>query len=843
MFRRLLALGLGLAALSPALHAQVPGDVELLGRVHGTRPPQAYYELMARRPDAFNLKRAWKRRAPAFRGAAVGADLSPRLGVDGPAGVLGPREGAVEGTFRFPLLLGSFSDSPVSPPFTPAQVQIEFFDGPNSRYATIPEFYAEVSGGKVVMVGETHGWERAALTQSQVTAEQSALPGRVGDFIIQLLAAADDGSINWGLYDNDGPDGIPNSGDDDGFVDLLAVMHPTQGAECDGSLDRVWSHKWSLQEAVGQVFWTNTPSASGGRIRVDDYAIQPVRSCDGSSINQIGVFAHELGHGFGLPDLYCTSGGCAHTGVGRWGLMGSGAWGCTANVNTPERPCHMEAWSKAMLGWVELETLPTGADLGVLTLPPVERQEKVFRLNAPDGSGDYFLIENRQRVGFDGGVPATGLLVWRIDAQRVAGRWAENTVNNDRNRLGVWLLQADGLNNLGSASGSNRGDAGDPFPGSSGAVQLHAGSTPSTLTHQGNASGLTLLGIEQVGEDMYFRALTRFQEVTVRTAGDAGTGGLLTVNGVHVSGTQTVLSAAPFQHVPLEAAAGENVSDGVRRGFERWQDDNTLPRTRTFVVGLEDAVLVAEYGNLEMRVRTQVQGEQFGVSPGTVSTNPTTSDLWFPQGTQVTFTAGATTGFRFLSWTGTLAGATNPVTRALSAPVDATAVFELSYRVAGASQGFEAAVTQELVLLAENGNAPVTWTLLSGRVPEGMSFDPSGLVRGAALESGDFALGLQAVGALGLTATGTVTLNVARPNVGVGTLVSPFLLATPPLPTELQAMFLDRAGNGNGFYDLGDLRAFLLANPGLPMTAAQQAAVRMLVPVLSFGRGLPAGER
>ena len=46
--------------------------------------------------------------------------------------------------------------------------------------------------------------------------------------------------IDWGLYDNDGPDGMPNSGDDDGFVDVLSVLHPQRGGECGGPGGGEW---------------------------------------------------------------------------------------------------------------------------------------------------------------------------------------------------------------------------------------------------------------------------------------------------------------------------------------------------------------------------------------------------------------------------------------------------------------------------------------------------------------------------------------------------------------------------------------------------------------------------
>ena len=217
---------------------------------------------------------------------------------------------------------------------------------------------------------------------------------------------------DFGQFDNDGPDGIPNSGDDDGYVDVLAVMHPTPGGECSSSErpNRIWSHRWNLYSSAfleggswaqeildNEGYLTQTPAAGGGGIKLLDYTIQPVTTCAGTEINTIGVFAHELGHGFGLPDLYGV--GSDQNGIGNWGLMGTGSWGC--NGASSERPCHMSAWSKSVLGWGEVQTLTPGQDLGTLSLEPVVTSGTIFRIDSGDGSGEYILLENRQRIGFD----------------------------------------------------------------------------------------------------------------------------------------------------------------------------------------------------------------------------------------------------------------------------------------------------------------------------------------------------------------------------------------------------------------------------------------------------------
>jgi Putative Ig domain len=225
------------------------------------------------------------------------------------------------------------------------------------------------------------------------------------------------------------------------------------------------------------------------------------------------------------------------------------------------------------------------------------------------------------------------------------------------------------------------------------------------------------------------------------------------------------------------------------------------------------------------------------VTAGSITTDPTSPDSWFTEGTPVGLLASATTGFGFVRWTGALSGQSNPALLQMSGPLDAGALFELTYRVpAGLRHEVQAATPLEVVLDAENGADPVTWTLLKGLLPEGLALRQDGVISGAALESGDFPLTVQAVDAAGLVATGSLTLAVTRPAVGVQALVGTFL-GNPTALNELQTLYLDRAGNRNGSYDLGDLRAFFLANRDLPMTAEQQAIVRTLVPAVTFGSG------
>jgi M6 family metalloprotease-like protein len=825
----LVALALG-AGATPAF-AQ---DVEMLGRRYGTQPPAGYFQERARNPDAFRFTRGRAEPARMLEAARTmqSGTAVRAFGAGAPARALGPRDPVV-GTYRIPMLLGLYSDSPPGNPlYNRQQVQTAFFDAPSG---TVTEYYDEVSGGALDLVGETRDWTRAAAThtQSAVTQGQSALVCcGIGDFIKDLISLQ--GNLNWGVFDNDGPDGVPNSGDDDGYVDALAIMHPDRGAECGGvgSSSRIWSHKWTLTDASSsrQPYATSSPRTGGGFILIEDYFVQgllscpagPPRACDPGCLNEIGVFAHEAGHAFGLPDLYDTRpSGTPHSGAGNWEVMSHGTWGC--DDRTPAQPCHMGAWSKAMLGWVDVITLDPDMDHGVLSLPPVETSGIVYRIDAQDGSGEYFLIENRQRIGYDQRLFEEGLLVWQIDANALAQRWTSNLVNAYSD-MAVWIRQADGREHL-STLALSAGDAGDPFPGGTGNTAFHAVSLPSSNSRDGNFSGLTLFDIRIVGDAVDFHALTRLTRMTVRPAGSSANG-LFMVDGDALGGSPPhVVLSPPFTSRTIEAAIGEIVRPGERRPFVQWTDAPSAPRTRVVVTPVVDTDYEAAFGAIQYQLAIPMAGGINGVEPGVVTTTPASSDLWFAPNTVVDLSIAARTGFSFLDWTDALAGRTNPTTVTLDAPIFGGANFQLTYAVADVDLAIPAAVAQDLQLVAANGTPPILWSVVAGSLPPGIGLSDFGRLTGAAVAAGAFPVTVEAADGLGLTDQASIDFQVADPTLSIEALAARFVLSGAAIDA-LQEAYVDYQGNGNGAYDLGDFRAWVLAHPSLPMSASIVASPR-----------------
>ncbi|MBT3252550.1 MAG: M6 family metalloprotease domain-containing protein [Candidatus Marinimicrobia bacterium] len=382
----------------------------------------------------------------------------------------------------FPVILGSYSDSD-DDPNAGDMLQQELFDGPWPS-VTMTEHYEEMSMGQFHVSGGVYGWYELSETGHHYGGTDNGWDGGVGDFLQESLDASDI-EIDFTQYDNDGDDGFPNSGDDDGFVDAVFFVHSGIGAENGGVDNRIWSHSWSYSGAsgTGSAYTTNDTGANGNPIYVDNYIIQPAENGTGDLI-EIGVFSHEFGHALGLPDLYDTDG--SSDGIGDWCLMSGGSW------TSPSSPAHMSAWCKEMMGWV----IPVVQDVNMddILFTPVVETGFVLKLwtngemdslghggysQDPDIAREYFLIENRQILGTDQHLVGTGLMVYHIDNSQ----WGNS---NEEHRLV----------DVEPASGFGGGTTpGHPWPGASGNRIFDFETFPSSMNYAGQNTQVSLFNI------------------------------------------------------------------------------------------------------------------------------------------------------------------------------------------------------------------------------------------------------------------------------------------------------------------------------------------------------------
>ena len=173
--------------------------------------------------------------------------------------------------------------------------------------------------------------------------------------------------------------------------------------------------------------------------------------------------------------------------------MASGSWGTVGN--TPWYPSTMIGWCKAQLGWAEIDEIedPNSS----ISLTQTYSNNRIVRVNHPEVSEEYWLIENRQKVGSDTLMPSAGLAIWHINDDFANG-WSPNT---NEPYYGVGLEQADGLFTLENGGPS---DGSDLYPDGMNNREFSHSSSPNTTSLFGIPSLVRIDNISDPQEIMTF---------------------------------------------------------------------------------------------------------------------------------------------------------------------------------------------------------------------------------------------------------------------------------------------------------------------------------------------------
>ena len=250
-----------------------------------------------------------------------------------------------------------------------------------------------------------------------------------------------------------------------------------------------------LQEYVGGVLQFGTATINQGIIlpetqnhlfyqESENIFLNTEEPCD-YQYGLTGTFALMLGFAIGLPPLWDTNSG--QSGIGIFGLMDQGSNNGRGLIPSPP-----DAWSRKFAGW-ELPLILTPS----ITINLPSRSEDNL-VQIPINETEYFLIENRTNwyqgnmyidstryliykkteryppfvevlfdsvaiekdengvvtaiPDYDLGLPASGLLIWHIDENKIFSSLDNYLVNGDRANRGVDLEEADGAQDIGFPS-------------------------------------------------------------------------------------------------------------------------------------------------------------------------------------------------------------------------------------------------------------------------------------------------------------------------------------------------------------------------------------------------------
>jgi len=275
----------------------------------------------------------------------------------------------------------------------------------------------------------------------------TAFPGSsYGGTLANLACTAVNDSVDFTLYDQD----------NDGYIDLVFLFFAGFGQNDKDYIDTLLIPKTNVSKLIwphyskvssGTKFDGKTLRAYECSNELDGYYSQasPKHLVPAGS----GILVHEFSHGMGLPDVYCVN----TQYMGAWDLMDYGCYNGGTYI-----PASYTGYERWFCGWSQpkmmncakndtLRPISMSGDFGVISANGT--------VSGPNSSTEYWIIENRQRKGWDAYASGEGLIMYRMQYHSYWG-----TSTNASNKNGCILLPADStLRNDGYV-----GKQGDCYP-------------------------------------------------------------------------------------------------------------------------------------------------------------------------------------------------------------------------------------------------------------------------------------------------------------------------------------------------------------------------------------------
>jgi M6 family metalloprotease-like protein len=286
------------------------------------------------------------------------------------------------------------------------------------------------------------------------------------------------------------------------IVDALNVLYAGQ-TQYNGDL---WPHNWHIDLQFGNM-------------RTDLYLLTSLgRSAADLTI---GTFCHENGHLLcRFPDMYDygqrDGDSLPSAGIGMYCLMGAGN-----HLDSGKSPSPVCSYLRDLVGWCD-----TSIDLSVAGSYEAVHGDYNTVLKYPSSkANEYFIVENRSKMGLDRALPSSGLAVYHCDI------FGSNELQQGtaENHYQCALLQADGRRDL--EMNVNQGDGADLF-GLIGGIALSSESATHSREWDGRDSGLVIADISEPSETIGFGV------------------------GAHAPAETVVASASPMLEIPDANAIG-----------------------------------------------------------------------------------------------------------------------------------------------------------------------------------------------------------------------------------------------------------------------------------------------
>lgn len=297
--------------------------------------------------------------------------------------------------------------------------------------------------------------------------EEDVKPGQM---VAEACLWAHEQGIDFSQYDWDG----------DGEVDQVFVLYAGHGEASYDDANTIWPHMFYLSASD----YGKALSLDG--VTVDTYACSSELNGDGN-LDGIGTFCHEFSHCMGFPDLYDTSYDGGWFGMGDFDLMNHGSYNGDSKC-----PAGYSAYEKAECGWLTLKDMTDiEQETSIAGVQPMSADGDAYIIKNKGHKDEYYILENRQKTGWDSYLPASGLMVTHVDYDADAWDWnMPNTPGEYEDEKGVTKTndhQRLTIFRAGNSS-SDYGDSSDLYP-YSGNNSLTTTSMPAATLYNTNSDG------------------------------------------------------------------------------------------------------------------------------------------------------------------------------------------------------------------------------------------------------------------------------------------------------------------------------------------------------------------
>ena len=290
-----------------------------------------------------------------------------------------------------------------------------------------------------------------------------------GEMVAEACLWAHEHGFDFSKYDWNG----------DGEVDQVFVLYAGHGEASYKDANTVWPHMFYLSASD-----YGKPLSLDG-VTVDTYACSSELNGDGN-LDGIGTFCHEFSHCMGFPDLYDTS-YAGWFGMGDFDLMCSGSYNGDSKC-----PAGYSAYEKAECGWLTLKDMTNiEQETSIVGVQPMSADGDAYIIKNKGHEDEYYILENRQKTGWDSYLPASGLMITHVDYDadiwdwnmpNTSGKYEDangNTKTNDHQRLTIFRA---------GKSTDEYGDASDLYPYGSN-NSLTKTSSPASTLYNTNSDG------------------------------------------------------------------------------------------------------------------------------------------------------------------------------------------------------------------------------------------------------------------------------------------------------------------------------------------------------------------